>query len=51
MQVCIADIDVEEGQATVATLQAKHGEDKVMFFSCNITNDDQFKGELFFSMI
>lgn len=41
----MADIDSEQGQATVAELQATHGEDNVMFFSCNVTSDDDFKGE------
>lgn len=43
-KVCVADVDNEQGQATVAELQAKHGEANVMFFSCNVTNDEHFKG-------
>ena len=45
LQICVADIDSEQGQATVAELQAKHGEDNVIFVSCNVTSDDDFKGE------
>ncbi|XP_045114980.1 15-hydroxyprostaglandin dehydrogenase [NAD(+)]-like isoform X2 [Portunus trituberculatus] len=42
-KICVADIDSEQGQATVTELQAKHGEDNVIFVSCNVTSDDDFK--------
>lgn len=47
LQICVADIDKEQGQATTTELQAKHGEDNVIFVSCNVTSDDDFKGEQF----
>lgn len=43
-KVCVADIDTEQGQTTVAELQANHGEGNVIFVSCNVTSDDDFKG-------
>ncbi|XP_063889063.1 15-hydroxyprostaglandin dehydrogenase [NAD(+)]-like [Scylla paramamosain] len=42
-KICVADIDIEQGQSTVAELQAKHGEGSVIFVSCNVTSDDDFK--------
>ncbi|KAG0726144.1 15-hydroxyprostaglandin dehydrogenase [NAD(+)] [Chionoecetes opilio] len=43
-EVCVADIDSEQGEATVGELQARHGPDKVTFFTCDVTKDEHFKG-------
>ncbi|KAL4219265.1 hypothetical protein ACF0H5_021847 [Mactra antiquata] len=43
-KVCIADVNVTEGQQTEQIFKQKYGEDTSMFMKCDITNETDFKG-------
>ena len=43
-QVCIADVNVEEGRQTEASLQQEFGKDNTLFVRCDVSKQDDLKG-------
>ena len=44
-QVVIADLDQATGETTENELRAQYGADVVRFVKCDVTNEDDLKGE------
>ena len=42
--MCLADIDVAEGDIVTSTLAKQYGEDRVMFVKCDVTILQDVKG-------
>ena len=43
-QVCISDINIQQGKITVEELRTKHGSHWVQFYPCDVTNKKQLEG-------
>jgi len=43
-QVCIADVNVEEGRQTEASLQQEFGKDNALFVRCDVSKNEDFNG-------
>lgn len=43
-KVCIADVNVDAGEATVSELNAKYGEGNAIFCKCNVVSQTEFEG-------
>ena len=49
-QVVIASLNQSVGMATAHQLQDKYGKDSIFYTSCDVTQQQQMEGELFFEL-
>jgi len=45
VQVCIADVQKEEGLKTLGELSSEFGKDQVEFVSCDVSDPQQIQGQ------
>ena len=43
VKVCISDVNQEKGETTLTELRERFGQDKVCFFKCDVTKDEEFE--------
>ena len=43
-KVCVADFNVESGEATVNELNTEHGDGNAIFCKCDVTSETEFEG-------
>ncbi|KAK7503532.1 hypothetical protein BaRGS_00005071 [Batillaria attramentaria] len=42
-KVCVTDVKISQGEATVADFQRQYGSDKAMFIKCDVASADEFE--------